>query len=71
MSAMETCTSRMPRFSGATAPGWSAPSAGTTSTALPWLHTSPGSGALSGGGRFCTCRHSLYKSLRSGWQYQL
>ena len=55
MSAMETCTSRMPRFSGAGAPGWSVPSGGTTSTALSWLHTSPGSGARCGGGRCCTC----------------
>ena len=62
MSAMETCTSRMPRFSGAGAPGWSVPSGGTTSTALSWLHTSPGSGARCGGGRCCTCTVSAAMS---------
>ena len=63
MSAMETCTSRMPRFSGVGAPGWSVPSGGTTSTALSWLHTSPGSGARCGGGRCCTCTVSAAMSM--------
>ena len=56
MSAIETWTSRIPRFSVAGSPGWSVPKGGTTSTALSCVQTSPGSGALSGGGRLCTCR---------------
>ena len=62
MSPIEMCTERIPWRSVGTAPGASAPRAGTAAVDDPnsasWLHVSPAIRGSVGPGLLCTCTHA-------------